>query len=321
MRILTIGSATQDIFIGCSPQDIKEFSDNPEISKVNVEYIHRASGGGATNAAVAFKRQGFQVSAFFKIGNDHYGTFIVNELQKEHIDLTNIVTASTPSGVSFIVPVSREDQRIFAYRGANAQLTTTDIPFDTIKTSNALYITSLPGNSAAILPDIITFARQQNIFIAHNPGTSQLKKHAGMLTNVLKYIDILILNHYEASLFFAQLSNKPLKPPFDDYFQTVLAHGLKIAVITDGPHGVYAATANDRYFQPSLATNVINTVGAGDAFGATFVASILQGLSLPQALFNGCGNSASVLEHNDAKTGLLTTQELKKRLGKFPTAS
>ena len=90
--------------------------------------------------------------------------------------------------------------------------------------------------------------------------------------------------------------------------------GPKVVVITNGCNGVYVATNEFIYFHPSMKVNVVNTVGAGDAFGSCFVGSLMLGSSITQALRNGIVNSASVLEDLGAKKGLLTLDQINKKV-------
>jgi hypothetical protein len=171
----------------------------------------------------------------------------------------------------------------------------------------------------------------------------------------LQYIDILILNSSEARTFMLALieTNETYKKMFEGpasqnpctlnaassdpylmesplyceyayfsmpkFFKEVIKMGPQIVVVTNGANGVYVVTDHTIYFHPSMKIDVTNTVGAGDAFGSCFVASLLHGYSVPEALRNGIVNSASVLCSLGAKTGLLTNEQLKKRIQQVPS--
>ena len=72
------------------------------------------------------------------------------------------------------------------------------------------------------------------------------------------------------------------------------------------------------YFHPSIATNIVSTVGAGDAFGSCFVGSIMKGHSVEQALIQGILNSLSVLQYEGAQEGLLTMSTLEENYSSAP---
>ena len=74
------------------------------------------------------------------------------------------------------------------------------------------------------------------------------------------------------------------------------------------------AFANTRQF-----VTLIDTLGAGDAFGSCFVASLAQGKSVPDALRAGIVNSASGIQQLGAKPGLLEGKALAKAVKALPS--
>lgn len=363
VNILTIGGATQDIFLHYEGTDFMTIAKKNMVAsymlfqsgeKKEIESIVYETGGGATNSAVTFARQGFQASCFCSIGNDQPGTALQKKLQQEGIKTDFIFTHPTlPTGQSFIINSHNGETTIFAYRGANSALTSKLIPIDHIKTCKQLYITSLSHASASILPQITCLAKEHNIPVAINPGISQLAQGTQQLKESLSNIDTLILNSAEAQIFMLALVQKdksykdvlecgdqtnptginldnnqayllcgPLA--YEDrffsirqFFKAVLNMGPRIVVVTNGRNGVYVASENHVVFCPSKKVPITNTVGAGDAFGSCFVASLLQGCTIEDAVINGNINSASVLGHVGAKTGLLTTEELAQHRTSF----
>ena len=95
-----------------------------------------------------------------------------------------------------------------------------------------------------------------------------------------------------------------------------MERGPQVVAVTNGAEGVYVAQGDTIYFHPSLPSDVVCTVGAGDAFGSCFVASLLQEKSVPESLIRGSLNAASVITHIGAKMGLLNSGELEKRAQK-----
>ncbi len=359
MKVLTIGGATQDVFIHytgaatmhlCNECDEQRFLLLKAGSKIEIDKIHYSTGGGATNSAASFSRLGFATSIFCKIGTDSQGSFIKQHLEQEGIAIDNVIqTHSVETGISYVLPTSAKDRTILAYRGANATIKEDEIPYKEIQDSDAIYITSLSGPSSQLLLPIAQHAKKHNRFVANNPGVSQLRAGADILRKTLPYIDVLILNTDEAKEFMLSLAHSDedvrvlikkitenktagsapelLQAPltFQDicfdlrhFFQAVLQRGPKIVVVTNGAEGVYAANKESLYFHPSFDVEIEHTtVGAGDSFGSCFVASILKGTSVEDALRSGIINACSVIGHEDAKSGLLSNKELKNKLEKI----
>ncbi len=353
MKILTIGSAMQDIFIlHATPESIKLdtkqgkkcFLILQEGIKIEVQDLAKHIGGGATNSAVSFARLGFETSSFFKTGNDDIAQHIVQTLKKEHVNLSLVCKTKTKdTGTSIIIPCPSGERTTFVYRGANLTLKQNELPNNAIGKTELLYITSLSGPLAPLLISIVKQAKK-NTLVACNPGTSQLKGGAQYLQEALADINLFILNGYEAQLLFQEMIrkneklkqtitaiqlNKQNKFPellqpkpmtnglyFDlkTYFQQILASGPQIAVVTNGADGVYVAHQNTILYYPSLKTKIESTIGAGDAFGSTFTAYIAQKKPIETALFAGMINATSVIEHLDTQTGLLNQTDIQERL-------
>lgn len=355
-KVLTIGGALEDIFIEFQDPYMlhmhlkdrdQSFIALEEGKKITVDSVNSFVGGGAANTATSFKRLGFDAQAFFKIGTDSAGDLIIQQMMKENVNLENIIrTTQEQTGISFIIPCSSGDKSALVYRGANLTLTQQEIPLSMIDDCDQLYITSLSFNLAKLLPYVAQYAKKNKKRVAANPGSYQVRNGAPDLIQALPSIDTLILNSYEATLLMNSLlenktkestsidvapvkKNKKLplllqKPITIEqscfmlplYFREILSRGPQIVVVTNGAEGVYAATENSLYFYPSPGGKVISTVGAGDSFGSAFVAWLLHGKSIEEALVAGTLNSSSVLRHIGTQTGLLTQNELEQQLKK-----
>ncbi|MBM3893245.1 carbohydrate kinase family protein [Candidatus Dependentiae bacterium] len=359
MNVLTIGGATQDVLLHYDGADIMTISQQQGTQsyllfeageKIEVDGIELLTGGGATNVAVSFKRQGFNTACICIVGSDEAGNYIIQDLQREGVDTQYVKQiTTTATGTSYIVTSRHSDRTIFTYRGANTHLTFTDINEEAVHNASYIYITSLSGNAAEMLPELTTLAKKHRIPIAINPGKSQLASNTKTLKESLKNMDILIVNSSEARILMSTLSrhdnlfktaflntksqnpcilNQADDTPYllnqsiacqgdffsiTNFFNTTLTMGPRIVVVTNGANGVYVGSQNMMYFHPSIRIPVINTVGAGDAFGSCFVGSIINGLSIEEALTRGIANSASVLSHQGAKAGLLTATMLKDK--------
>jgi sugar/nucleoside kinase (ribokinase family) len=329
-KIVTIGGATQDIYLRYQGADSMRITGArgeqsymlfESGSKVEVENIEYHTGGGATNSAVSFKRLGFDVSSICTIGDDEAGKAVLRDFESEKIDTSFVVTnVKHPSGKSFVVNSPEGERTIFAYRGVNRFLCDKDISFDLIDSADQLYITSLSHESAHILKSVCRWAKEKSVPIAVNPGISQLSSGASDLKKCLEFIDILILNSSEARTFMGALIDNDqsfLYFSLPNFFKEIFKMGLRIVVVTDGARGVYVATREKEYFRPALKVDVVDALGAGDAFGSCFVGALLHGASVDNALLGGMVNSASVIGHVGAKPGLLSYEEIEKRIKKL----
>lgn len=315
-KILTIGSATHDIFITIAHDEIISEQKNDstfllfeEGCKVEVKQLHHATGGGCSNASASLKLLGHTVLPVCKIAQDAAGDHVLADFQKRGISTEHvIITSQEPTGTSFILPSLTGNRVILAHRGANTTLEKGDIPLKTLEACDGVYVGPLAGVSAELLPHITEHAHKHNVLVAVNPGKGQLVNEAVTLKKALKHIDVFILNEREAKLLFAQLQPNTTFS-IDAYFKELLQRGPKIVVVTCGAQGIHVATAEQRYFKEPFATIVRNTVGAGDAFASCFFGMLMHGKSVEDALSFGMRNSAALLTGRDAKEGLLRTEE------------
>lgn len=343
-KVLTIGGATQDIFIQYQPQpSVQSQTKAPgqcflmieEGQKIEVSDLLYHTGGGATNAAVSFERLGFEVTSFFKVARDAAGDFILQELKKFKIKTVPVIASEGQTGTAFIIPCPSGERIIFVHRGINMNLSPEELPHDAMNAADILYITSLNGPASNLLLPIAQYAKEHNKIVATNPGTPQIKDNPTALKAALQYTDILIMNATEAHYCSQSMCTTQPKSPsitdatmpyllqgtvpmqdscfnLKDFFKEMLAAGPRTVVVTNGADGVYAAHEDMIYYHPSIKTNIVSTLGAGDAFGSCFVASLEQGLSIENAIRAGVLNSSSVIQHIGSKVGLLDAQTLAK---------
>ena len=97
--------------------------------------------------------------------------------------------------------------------------------------------------------------------------------------------------------------------------------GPRRILVTDGKKGAYLLDGDRLYFVGSSDVEPKGTAGAGDAFVSTLSACLAQGWEPASALQASTLNSASVVQHVDTQTGLLTGEELEKALVECELAS
>ena len=99
-KIITIGSATMDVFVECDEANIvsvcskdrnADFMSYPYGSKIDISTFASNVGGGGINTACNFGNLGFDTSAIFKVGKDFYSEGIFNFLKKQKVNLESVV--------------------------------------------------------------------------------------------------------------------------------------------------------------------------------------------------------------------------------------
>ena len=165
-----------------------------------------------------------------------------------------------------------------------------------------LYITSL-GGDLGILKMIIDWANRREIYIAINPGTLELKKRKALLS-LLKRTQIVIMNQDEA----AELVQSE---DIEQIIRKLHKNGVHIALLTNGGKGSWALYGDEVYKSGIYKkVRVVDRAGSGDAYGSGFVAALVRGKNMEEALSFAAANATSVVTYVGAKTGILKTHDV-----------
>lgn len=333
--VITIGSATMDVFVECDDANIvsaatkcskSEFMCYPYGAKVEVTNFTSNTGGGGVNTALNFANLGFSTSAICKIGDDIYSKGVLQALEKSTLDLSNIIQDKTVStGFSIILLSFQSDRTVLAQRGANATLKKSEINFDAIKQAKLLYIAPLSGESNKVLGSIVDFAKENGVKVCFNAGTTSIKRGFEYIKKIIDDAQIVVMNKEEASMTTKiqvrpdsraeKFSNELIHPDIKDMLKKLKINNEQIIVITDGKEGAYAYDGKTFYQCPNFPADVVSTLGAGDAFASTFCAALERtNCDIGRSLMYASVNSASVVSNFGASEGFLTFNEIEQRL-------
>ncbi|HSX41651.1 MAG TPA: carbohydrate kinase family protein [Candidatus Saccharimonadales bacterium] len=301
--IICVGAATQDVFAAGkalhAKRDVRSHSfveQFPLGAKLELDHVFFDTGGGATNAAVTFARQGMNAQFAGKLGKDPAGAEVLRVLKREGVDTAHVrVDDRLGTGYSVILLADNGERTILAYRGASHALKTNDFSLHQMK-GGWMYISSLAGNMD-LLKNLLQTAHRNDVRVALNPGAGELA-NAKKLRGYLQAVDILIANREEMARLFGGES------PVDTMLNAMPY--CPYIVLTDGPGGSYASDGQVIYFAGQYQrVKVLDRTGAGDAFCSGFVAAIARGWPIEDALTLASANSTSVVQSVGAKSGIL----------------
>lgn len=337
--VITIGSATLDVFIESDSANIvsvsskdkrSDFMSFPYGSKVEIDDFSRSLGGGAINTAMNFAHLGFKTSTVVKLGADEISPVICQNLKNSTIDTSNVIRAKEGlTGFSIILVSFQGDRTVLAHRGANARIKEKDIDFNRLKDTKWLYIAPLAGESNKLLDKLAEYAKENNIKLSINAGTTAIKKGEKYFSKIIEIADILVLNKEEASML-TKISVRPdtktekfskefIHPDVIQMLRALRGKNSVNVVITDGKAGVYAYDGKKFYKAPEFPAVVRSTLGAGDAFSSTFTAAMEKfDMDVKKALECASVNAAAVVEVFGAQEGFLTFDEIEHKLKSAP---
>lgn len=308
--VIIFGSAARDIYLKSAAFKVLNDKINfktgegiclPFGSKIDIEDVIFASGGGGTNTAATFAKQGFKTAFCGAVGNDVAGKEILNELKQLKID-TRFVLAKNDKKTnhSVIISTSGSDRTIMVYRGAAEALAGEEIPVKKLK-AKWFYFAPITGLLCGSLPEILDYAKKNGIKVAMNPSKQQLAMPPEQLRAILQNVDILFLNQEEASLLTGiDFENE------NEIFKKIDEMCPGVAVMTKGGEGV--VVSDGKYFysaKPDPNREVVDTTGAGDSLASGFLAEFMRTNDIEKSVQFGLANSAGNLSQIGAKTGLL----------------
>ncbi|MBC7746599.1 carbohydrate kinase family protein [Pedobacter sp.] len=299
--ILSIGKATQDVFLKSDEFDPHiegkvAFTHLPLGAKLDVEDVHFATGGNATNVAVTFARQGLRASYLWALGTDSASQVVIAELDQENVDTSLVVQDEKfRAGYSCVLLANSGERTILNYHGTMPRFNDRALQLDAVANFDWVYPTSL--GSMEMLESIVTKARSGGAKVMLNPAGNELADPA-RLKAILPDIDVLCLNKEEMQLLVEGQTSEEL-----------VRHGMNlcdVVIVSDGPNGVVASDGKTIVTAGMYEdVPVVDRTGAGDAFGSGFLSQWAQGKTLEESILFASANSTSVVGLIGAKPGIL----------------
>ncbi len=302
LDVITIGRSSVDLYgaqVGGRLEDMGSFR----------KYI----GGSPTNIACGAARLGLKSAVITRVGDEHMGRFIREQLQREGVDVGGVVT--DPERLTAMVLLGIRDEEKFPlifYREncADMALSVDDIDEAYIASSRSLVVTgthlSNSRTEAAVLK-ALTLARQHGLRTAldidyrpslwgvagHGDGESRFvesQKVTAKLQSTLHLFDLIVGT--EEEFYIAGGSTNTIEA-----LRTVRGVSGAILVCKRGAAGAVAFegevpdSLDDGQSGPGFPIEVFNELGAGDGFFAGLLKGWLAEDNWPTALkyANACG--------------------------------
>lgn len=305
--VISIGNATQDVFVEISKKYAKKEVCFLPGQKIEIGGVHYFTGGGAINSAVAFSRMGLKAAVVCALGNDPAAMAVENEIKKEKISNELVIRTKKDTAYSVILTGFGKDRVILAYKGATASLNEKTIKWKKLR-AKWIHISSL-HKDYRLTEKICCFAKKKGMKVALNPGKIELSAGLRKLEKTFRNVDVLFLNESEALSLTGKADIERNLAELQKY--------CGISVITAGPKGAYAFDGKFFYYKDVLPVEVVDATGAGDAFNSGFAAALCYGKPVEDALLWGTAQANSEVTAIGTKSVLLKKEQIKKFLGKF----
>lgn len=263
----------------------------------------RKIGGAPANFAFHAGQFGFQSLAVSVIGNDELGDEILEELNQRN--LCNLLErVDFPTGT---VQVALDEKGIPCYEILEG-VAWDNIPYsekldEIARNCQVVCFGSLAQRNEVTRETINRFLdampESEDSFKVFDINLRQNFYDEEIITSSLKKCNVLKLNDEEL-VIVSRMFGYPELSQSEACRRILDAYGLRMLILTCGTDGSYVFTAGETSFHPTPKVEVADTVGAGDSFTGSFIASILKGKSILEAHRRAVEVSAYVCTQNGA---------------------
>jgi len=252
-------------------------------------------GGAESNVAIGLARLEVPVVWVGRVGDDALGRLVTREIRAEGVDVRAHVDGGAPTGLMVKERRTASSQAVSYYRAGSAgsRLTAADIPTAIVRGAALVHLTGITPALSAGARDavraLIATAREAGVPVSvdlnYRSALWSAEEAGAFYREVLPLTDIVFAGDDEARIVVGDLDSP------EDLAGALVAGGAGSAVIKLGSQGALALVDGRTYRTPAVPIVPVDTVGAGDAFVAGYLAEHLDGRSVPEclALAVACG--------------------------------
>ncbi|MFB7940648.1 5-dehydro-2-deoxygluconokinase, partial [Streptomyces sp. NPDC056049] len=261
-----------------------------------VETFRRFLGGSPANVAVAAARLGRRTALISRTGADPFGGYLRRELKEFGVDarwVTEVPEHPTP--VTFCALFPPDDFPLTFYRRPKApdlEIHPHELDLDAIRAARVLWTTGTglseePSRTATLTALKARSGRAHTVLDldwrpAFWPDPATARPH---YTEALRHATVAVGNAEECEVATGERDPEAAARALLGLLAPGDAATVPLAVVKRGPEGVLALAADGRRAAvPPLPVDVVNGLGAGDAFGGALVDGLLAGLPLADTL-------------------------------------
>jgi 5-dehydro-2-deoxygluconokinase len=248
----------------------------------DVETFRKSLGGSPVNVAVAAARLGARAAAITKVGDDPFGAYIRAAMEGFGVDTRWVGTDPTlRTPVVFCELHPPDSFPLLFYREPKApdmNITLDELDLDAIRSARLFWTTGTgladePSRSAT-LGALEARGRAAGITVHdldHRPVFWGQEGEAGRMARAaLEHATVAVGNQDEVEVAVGT------RDPWDGS-EALLELGVELAIVKRGPEGVLARTRDEVVEVEPIRLEVVNGLGAGDAFGGALAYGLLAG--------------------------------------------
>ncbi|ANJ27806.1 sugar kinase [Agromyces aureus] len=234
--------------------------------------------GAESNVAVHAAGLGITAGWTSRVGDDPFGARIVGELRERGVEVEAQVDATAPTGIMFKDP-HPDGSRVLYYRreSAASKMDAGFVTRETLRDARIVHTSgvtpALSDSCARMVDDLFDLARECGALVSFDVNDRRplwpLDRASVALERLADAADIGFVGRDEAERLWGTTTAEEIRER--------LPH-VALLVVKDGAVGATAfCTGYAPVFVPAPVVDVVEPVGAGDAFAAGFLAGLLAG--------------------------------------------
>ena len=282
----------------------------------DVETFTRTLGGSPTNVAVAAARHGRRTAVITRTGEDPFGTYIHRALRGFGVDdrfVSAVPGLCTP--VTFCEIFPPDDFPLYFYRFPTApdlQIRAEELDLEAIAAADIFWVTvpglcQEPSRTATMTAlrargehglTVLDLDYRPMFWASATEATPHVRA-------ALTHADVAVGNREECEVAVGE------RDP-DRAAAALRGLGVELAVVKQGPAGVLGVRGDESVVVPPVPVEVVNGLGAGDAFGGAMCHGLLAGWDLERILRFANAAGAFVAGQVACADAMPTTAELEE---------
>ncbi|MCC8339752.1 5-dehydro-2-deoxygluconokinase [Streptomyces sp. R1] len=254
-----------------------------------VETFGKFLGGSASNVAVAAARLGRATAVITRTGDDAFGTYLHGALKEFGVDDRWVTpVAAYPTPVTFCEIFPPDDFPLYFYRRPKApdlEIHPEELDLDAIRAASVFWMTGTglseePSRTATLAALAHRAKSGTTVFdLDWRPmfwtDPDQARPY---YAEALAHATVAVGNLDECEIATGVREPRACA-------EALLAAGVELAVVKQGPKGVLAVHRDGRSAEvPPVPVEVVNGLGAGDAFGGSLCHGLLSGWELERTM-------------------------------------
>lgn len=304
------------ITIGRTGVDLYPLDHGVGLEDVNT--FEKFLGGSATNVAVASARHGHRAALVSRVGRDPFGRYVNRQLRNLGVDDAFVEPVDgPPTPVTFCEIFPPDSFPLYFYRYPTAPDLLIDpdtLPLQDIQDAH-IYWSTVTGLSQEPSRESHFRAWEARGRRRHTvldldwrpmfwPDADEARD---VVSRALEHVTLAVGNREECEVAVGE--TEPARAA-----AALLDRGLELAIVKQGPKGVLAATRDEQVEVPTFPVDVVNGLGAGDAFGGALVHGLLEEWPLRRILEFANVAGAIVAARLECSTAMPTSAEVEQAL-------